>query len=178
MAGMDSRSGLAASTRSGRRALAPVMVALLFSSGRADAPALPAVTSFDMTGHLQAATLNGTGPLAGGTLTVNNQVVVVPANLLVQLPATFLTWPELFRLAPAPYTPTQTGLALSDTPPPITAYEVHAQGNRVGDQYIAGMVTISQVMLSTGQGYINYVDYGQAELRVGDSSTTPPPASG
>lgn len=144
------------------------VVALLLLAGRAAAlPALQTVSPFDMTGLLQAATLDGPGSLAGGTLTVNGQVVTVPANMLVQLPATFLTWPELFRLAPAPYGPTQTGLALADAPAPLGAYEVHVQGNRVGDQYVAGLITFSQLLLAQGQGFVNYVDYGRGELRVG-----------
>ena len=94
---------------------------------------------FAMTGFLQAATLKpGGAPNAGGTLTVNNITVIVPDNLVVQMPAHPLTWAELFdpkQSAPIfdPALPPQatppinhpannsigqpmTGLALSDSP--------------------------------------------------------------
>jgi hypothetical protein len=36
-------------------------------------------------------------------LRVNGQVVTIPANTIVILPANALTWDELFTEAPAPY---------------------------------------------------------------------------
>jgi hypothetical protein len=38
----------------------------------------------------------GGGPLAGGTITVNGIPIVVPKNLIATLPATAVSWPELF----------------------------------------------------------------------------------
>jgi hypothetical protein len=140
---------------------------ILAASPAGALPPVQPVTPFDVLGFLQSATLGGTDPFAGGTLTVNNQLITVPRNTIVTMPATFLTWQELFTLAPAPYGPTQTGLAAQDTPAPMTSYEVHVQGNRVGDQWIAGLVNISQHSLTTGQGHINSIDYVLGELRVG-----------
>jgi hypothetical protein len=140
---------------------------LVWASSAFAVPPPVAVTQFDMTGYLQAATLSGTDVFAGGTLTVNGQVVTVPRNVVVVMPATYLTWQELFTLAPLPYGPTQTGLAMSDVPAPFVPYEAHVIGNRVGDQYIAGLVSISQQSLNSGQGYINFIDYSTGELRVG-----------
>jgi hypothetical protein len=45
---------------------------------------------------------------------VNGQVVAIPANTIVILPTNALTWDELFTEAPAPYSPSQTGLAMFD----------------------------------------------------------------
>ena len=110
---------------------------------------LASSTQFDITGFLQSATLDSAGDAhSGGTLSVNGQQVIVPRETIVILPANALTWQELFTHAPGPYGPTQTGLALKDSPKPLTTYEVHVVGNRVvngsGDRYIAGLINISQ----------------------------------
>lgn len=127
-------------------------------------------SQFDVIGLIQAATLDpacATDARCGGTITVNNQVITVPKNTILQMPATALTWQQVFTQAPAPYGPTQTGLAMGDTPKPIATYEAHIVGNRVGDQYIAGLVFLAQHSLQSGQGFINFIDYATGELRVG-----------
>lgn len=134
---------------------------------------VPASSQFDITGFIQSATLggSGTGPGGGahqgGVVTVNGHVIIVPSETIVILPASALTWAELFTLAPAPYAPTQTGMALTDSPAPLTTYEAHVIGNRVGDTYIAGLVWISQQSLNMGAGFINHIDYTTGEIRVG-----------
>ena len=105
-------------------------------------PTLASSTQFDITGFIQSATLDTPGDVhSGGVLVLNGHRVIVPRNTVVILPANALTWQELFTHAPAPYAPTQTGMALGDSPKPLTTYEVHVVGNRVinanGDRYIA-----------------------------------------
>lgn len=160
---------------------AGLMLALLLLAGGAGAQAVVApVSQFDLTGFLQEATVDtATDVLSGGTLKLNGHVITVPRNTVVILPAAALTWQQLFELAPAPYAPTQTGMALADLPAPLSTYEVRVIGNRVvsgaADSYIAGLVSISQETLSAGQGYINFIDYANGEMRVGGavgSSTT------
>ena len=139
------------------------------------APVLPTVassTQFDITGFLQSATLDTPAdPHSGGTLVLNGHRVIVPRETVVILPANALTWQELFTHAPAPYGPAQTGMALSDSPKPLTTYEVHVVGNRVinaaGDRYIAGLVHVSQQDLNSGVGYVNYINYTTGEMEVG-----------
>jgi hypothetical protein len=139
---------------------------------------VPTSTGFDITGFLQEAHRGGAD--APGSLTVNGQVVTIPVNTVVILPASALTWDELFTQAPLPYgpppngppPPLQTGLAMFDNPAPLTTSEVHVIGNRVttaagGDQYIAGLVYLAQQSLNTGAGFINFIDYDAGELRVG-----------
>src|SRR5689334_21928133 len=105
---------------------------------------VPASSQFDITGFLQEATVTNAGDAhSGGTLRVNGHTVTVPRETIVILPANALTWQELFAKAPAPYTGVATGMALADVPAPLTTYEVHVVGNRVGDTYIAGLVNIS-----------------------------------
>jgi len=140
---------------------------------RAQLPTPPnAASQFDLTGFLQAATLNAGGALAGGTLTVNGHVVIVPANTIVILPANALPWQELFALSPAPYTGVATGLASADVPTPMSTYEVHVVGNKVAGTYIAGLVNISQQGLNQGQGYINFIDYNAGEIFVGGNTAS------
>jgi hypothetical protein len=145
-------------------------------------PVLPSSTQFDITGFIESATVdNPNGAHSGGTIEVNGQTVVIPRETVVILPANALTWQELFTHAPAPYAPTQTGLALADSPKPLTTYEAHIVGNRVVDpsgvngctaaagcdRMIAGMVDISQQDLNSAAGYINFIDYSTGEIEVG-----------
>jgi hypothetical protein len=157
---------------------------------------MPASTQFDMTGFLQEATLDTPGDShSGGTLKVNGISVIVPRETIVQFPANPLTWQELFAQAPAPWgipgnpgvsafnngvsAPT-SGMAAADcavaaspcTAPPLTTYEVHLTGNRVGDRYIAGLIEVSQQGLNSGAGFVNFIDYSVGELRVGGTLGT------
>ena len=173
------------STRETRRAAGPrlapslppltavALIALTASPALAQLP-IPGSSQFDVTGFLEEASVDpacAADPHCGGTLSVNGHVIVVPKETIVILPASALTWQELFALSPAPYTGVATGMALADVPAPLTTYEVHVAGNRVlangTDQYIAGLVNISQQGLNTGAGYINYMDYTLGEMRVG-----------
>lgn len=139
-------------------------------------PFLQKVSPFAIVGFLQTATLDSScspaDPLCGGTMTVNGIRILVPRNTLFQMPATAIAWGDLFHSAPAPYGPSQSGLALSDSPKPFATYEVNVVGNRVisgsSDQYIAGLIFLSQQSLNSGQGYINFIDYAKGEIWVSD----------
>ncbi|HKX27303.1 MAG TPA: hypothetical protein VJ302_06405 [Blastocatellia bacterium] len=135
-------------------------------------------TPFQVVGHLQKFTLETTGdPLSGARITVNGTEVIVPRNLLIQMPGTFLTAADLFDLAPAGATqrtatgacggPKASGLALDDCPAPLAAFEVSISGNIVDDRHLAGLVQITQQSLNLGQGYIQAVDFNNGELLVG-----------
>ena len=145
-------------------------------------PVLPSSTQFDVTGFIESATVdNPNSAHSGGVLQVNGHTIVIPKETIVILPASALTWQELFTHAPAPYTGTQTGMALADSPKPLTTYEVHVVGNRVVDpngvngcssaggcdRMIAGMVDMSQQDLNSGSGYVSFIDYGTGEMEVG-----------
>ena len=128
-------------------------------------PVIPASTQFDVTGFLQSATLDqaclsaaGTSidaqgnPQAahcGGTMVINGQTITVPNETVVILPASALTWQELFTQAPAPYAPMQTGMALNDNPKPLTTYEFQAVGNRVIDPSGTNGCTIQPAAIAT-----------------------------
>jgi hypothetical protein len=168
-----------------RAATLAAAVAVLLSAAPAAAQLpMPATTQFDITGFIQEAVLDpacASDAHCGGTIKVNGHVVVIPKETIVILPASALTWQELFALAPAPYTGVATGMALADVPAPLTSYEAHVVGNRVlggpagADLYIAGLVNIAQQGLNSGAGFINFIDYAIGEMRVGgvlgDSTT-------
>jgi hypothetical protein len=161
-------------------AIALVMAQLWLAGGvGAQLPPPSNPSQFDMTGFIQAATLDPTcaaDVLCGGTITVNDQVVLVPKNTILQMPALALTWQQVFANAPAQYKALgQSGLALSDgaplavppVPGPLGTYEVHVQGNRVGNTYIAGLLFLSQSSLQSSQGFINWIDLTTGMFEVG-----------
>ncbi len=151
-------------------------------------PAAP--QAFDIVGFLEDAKLDennvaktcGKTPsdarLAGGTAKINGLLVTIPCNTVVQMPATSLTWADLFYLNPSSMggTALQTGLALADTQinpttpdpfnAPLPSYEVHIQGNIVNGRYIAGLVFISQEHLNSGQGVIEKINYALGQLDI------------
>jgi hypothetical protein len=147
-------------------------------------------TQFDVIGYIQNAVLDPSvcGDAAqlnprlwGGTVTVNGIDIVIPCNTVLQMPATALTWAELFdnSLVPAGTPAGTSGLALTDrimlpgsalpepsNTLPLPAYEIHVVGNVIKDKHIAGLVFISQQSLNVGQGYIKSIDYATGELCV------------
>jgi hypothetical protein len=158
----------------GAHAAKPGGVAILLPPFVPQLPATPFLypeSPFVMTGFMQSATVtNAADIFSGGTVVVNGITVTVPRNTLFQFPQTAMTWQELFTHAPAPYkTLGQTGMALTDTPLPLTTYEITINGNRVingsSDQYIAGLIYMSQQSANTSQGYINGFDYTKTDAQ-------------
>src|SRR5450432_113165 len=88
---------------------------------------------FAMTGFIQSMTVDTpTDMLSGGTAVINGLTITIPRNTILQMPATQITWQELWSNAPAAYKALgQTGLALSDTPKPLATFEFSVNGNRV-----------------------------------------------
>jgi hypothetical protein len=154
---------------------------------------------FDMLGFIQAATTDhpvGTAGalLSGGTIKINDHVIIVPANSIVQMPAATLSWGQVFAQAPAAVSNlgTSTGLALADCLPPVGTgvgclpgtWEAHVQGNIVDSPvcalhndpttgfpltqpcYIAGLIFLSQQSLNASQGFIDAIDYASGALSV------------
>ncbi|MDB5955804.1 hypothetical protein [Ramlibacter sp.] len=163
---------------------------------------VPVPTQFDLTGYIESATVDPTfgrcpnlpvkdPRLAGGTVTLNGQLIVVPCNTVLQMPAFATSWADFFTSAPKDITPPGTsGLALSDpfaagapglldTPwvdpsrtatsynAALPATEIHVVGNVVNGDYIAGLIFVSQHSLNAGQGVISCIDYATGEMQVG-----------
>jgi hypothetical protein len=133
---------------------------------------LPAdIHGFDETGFIQDATVSadhGDCPdvtqddRLGGTVTINNVKIVVPCNMVVQMPANTMKWADMIHGGPS--------LALKDNPFP--SFEIRVVGNIVGGKHIAGLVFASQQSVNGGSGTISKIDYGTGRIDVdtGDPS--------
>src|ERR1044071_3344684 len=86
-------------SRYGRTAvLVMALAASMTMRPQAQTPAPGGAAPFDITGFIDAATVQpeADGFSGGGTVTVNGTTIVVPKNTLLQMPAFALTWQELF----------------------------------------------------------------------------------
>ncbi|NMM07956.1 hypothetical protein [Polaromonas sp.] len=120
---------------------------------------------FDFIGAIQAFTVSAPGNLfSGGSITVNGITIVIPTNLVMTLPANYLTVGQLFAQSPIAG---RSALALNDLPAPIAAYEASISGNIVNGVYIAGLVGIAQQSLNTASGVIKAINYTTGALCVG-----------
>ncbi len=131
-----------------------LMVFLLLWCGSAHADM---AHQFALVGFIESFTVDDqTNQLSGGKIKVHGVEVIMPSNLIIQMPARYLTAQDIVALNPV--SPgVNSGLALNDTPPPFASYEATVVGNIVGDKYIAGLVWITQHSLASGAGYIKEI---------------------
>jgi hypothetical protein len=148
-------------------------------------------TPFNIIGYIQSfklcdpayippASCKKDDPRAAATMKVNGITVIIPENLKIIMPGTYLTAQDIFKgpkgtATGVLSTPEQSSLALEDQHPlgktfiPFTA---EISGNIAKDsasskiEYIAGLVNISQGVLQTSAGYIRDIDYAKGELLV------------
>jgi hypothetical protein len=122
---------------------------------------------FDIVGAIQAFTVTTPGnPFSGGSLTLNGLTVLIPTNLVVTLPANYLTVGQLFAQSPLAGS---SALALNDLPAPLAAFSATISGNVVNGVYTAGLVSIAQQALNTASGIIKAIDYATGLLCVGSA---------
>lgn len=154
---------------------------------------------FDTVGFIQAAAIDhpiGTAGdlISGGVIKLNDQVIIVPANSIVQMPAATLSWGQVFAQAPPNVSNfgAASGMALADCLPPVGSgigcmpgtWEAHVQGNIVASPlcashndpstgfpltspcYIAGLIFLSQQSLNSSSGFITAIDYANGILMV------------
>jgi hypothetical protein len=119
---------------------------------------------FDITGAIESLIRNDSGANSGGVIVVNGTKITIPTNLVVTLPAAYMTVGQLFDNKPL--AATNSGLALADLP--IAAFEASIAGNIMPTgEYIAGLVSIAQQGLNASNGYIRAIDYTTGVLCVG-----------
>ena len=160
--------GVSASAQGGtakpptKNAIAPFVTATLADPVITVNPAT--IHGFDDTGFIQAATVdttnancpNTTDPHRfGGTLTLNNGPIVIPCNMVIQMPANTFTWADFIIGGP------DTSLGKG-----YPSFEMHALGNIVGARRIAGLLYASQQSLNTSTGVITGLDYSTGNLQV------------
>jgi hypothetical protein len=152
------------------------LLSLLALSGVAQA--VPVQTNAPITGEIAALTLTSPGNVwSGGTMTVGGQVIILPANLLINLPNDYQTLQQLYANAPAACKATgESGLAKSDR---CNSRGTGAQATILSNRsdsgnIIAGQVDISKALESV-TGTVTYISYSDGYFMVngvsGDRST-------
>jgi len=161
-----------------KNAVAPFITATLPDPSFLGAPAAQ-IHGFDDTGFIQGATLDTTNANCpntndpdrfGGTLTLNHGPIVIPCNMVIQLPANTMSWAD-FVNGPAAPDPSLGSLALGTGYP---SFEMGAVGNIVGARRIAGLLYASQQSLNTSTGVITGIDYATGNLKVDTGSSATP----
>lgn len=145
--------------------LRPAVVATAFAALAATtAGAQTRPAQFVLVGPIESFALDPGDALTGATMVVEGTTVTIPRNLIVQMPATFLTPKDIFDLNPkAPGT--ESGLAIADATPLPGDYQATIVGNIVDSRHIAGLVWIAQDQLAEGAGYIRDIA-GNGEITV------------
>ena len=157
----------------------------LASSASAQTPF--GATPFAIVGHIQKFTLDsgtpGSSRLSSARMMVNGINVVIPNNLIIQMPASYLTADDIFVMAkptiterlpseacPGSAGTLRSGLAVLDCdgsrPAALASFEAEIAGNIVGNVYIAGLVKVTQQALNVGNGYIQKIDRNTGEIFV------------
>jgi len=136
------------------------------------------IHQFDITGFIQAVTVSGSPgghacpgvppDMWGGTVQVNGITIIIPCNLILQMPAAAFSWAQTF--APTPPAPP---LTLFTNPPGFPSFEIRVVGNIVNGQHIAGLVLVSQQSVMAGQGIITGFDYANGVIFVGSTAGGP-----
>jgi hypothetical protein len=161
-------------------AVAPFVTPTLADPAFAVDPAL--IHGFDVTGFIQDMKVNATNAGCpdetdpsrfGGSVTLNNQTITIPCNLIVQMPANTFTWADFVHGGDAGGDPSFGDLSLGQGYP---SFEVGVQGNVVDGRWIAGLAFVSQQSLNGGSGVIRSIDYTTGELHV-DSGDPARPAT-
>ena len=149
---------------------------------------------FDATGFMQGATVDtdntrcpgtpnqtqarinaGFPNLMGGTVTVNGVSIVVPCNMVIQMPANTLTWADFVNGAADPTEYDANGIkgfkTHGNTSP--MQYEMSVTGNMVGTQNIAALMYVSQQSLNGNTGFITKIDYATGNIEVDNGTGGP-----
>lgn len=99
-----------------------------------------APTAFAITGEIDSFVVTTPGnPLSAATIVIHGVTIDIPANLIVQMPATYLTPWDIVSLNPAS-AGVESGLAKKDLKPPLVSFEATAVGNIIAGKHIAGLV--------------------------------------
>lgn len=138
-----------------------------------------AATNGAIAGEILFITLDDPGdPWSGGTMVIGSQEVIIPRNLLIDLPANRLTLRDLFNQAPPVCASRgETGLARADTcllGGPGGVASILANRTDAGGNIIAGDVFVEKAQEALG-GVVTFIDHTDGYFRIngitGDSTT-------
>jgi hypothetical protein len=133
------------------------------------ATAQAAINLFPFTGEIERITVNNdNGIYSSGTMVVAGQVIILPKNLLIDLPANRLTLKQIFEQAPAACVAlNESGLAKADR-----CNSMGAGGNATisanftnNGNVIAGDVFI-QKGIEAVTGFVTYINYAEGYVRL------------
>ena len=150
---------------------------LLGAPGAAKAQVATAVI---IDGAIDRLTVNDIGDhWSGGIIEVGGQKIIIPRNLLMDLPANRLTLQEFMSQAPglcSLFNPPQSGLARADSPSCNTTGQpgyalIHANRTSAGN-VIAGDVFI-QKGIEAVAGTVTYIDYVNGYFRMNGNLNDP-----
>ena len=154
----------------------PSLVLLALAGLALDASAQGPATGALVTGRVELLNIDDRGDTwSSGTMVVGGQLVILPRNLILQLPANWLTLDQLFDQAPpAAQAKNVSGLAVLDGPEFTGAFAtIHGNRNAHGN-VIAGDVFIAKGT-EVVNGVVTYVNHTDGYLRIdgapGDAET-------
>jgi hypothetical protein len=140
----------------------------------------PAVTA-PIFGEIQSLTLNNPAdPWSGGIMVVGGQNIILPRNLLMDLPANRLTLTQLFAQAPAgcstsgPGGTSESGLAKGDS---CNASGMGGIATVAANRTSAGNVIAGDVLIEKGaesvNGVVTFINYAQGWFVLNGSPASP-----
>ena len=135
------------------------------------------IHGFDVTGFIEDAMVSSDNKACphtsdpnrfGGRVTLNGIPIQVPCNMVIQLPASTMTWAEFVRGGPGPMLVQGEDHFSTFFP----SMEIRVVGNVVGSVHRAGLMYASQQSVNGGFGQIAKIDYDTGNLLIdtGDSS--------
>jgi hypothetical protein len=133
----------------------------LFDAG-AQAQALPVTAP--IAGEIQSLTLNNpTDPWSGGTMVVGGQNIILPRNLLIDLPANRLTLKQIFDQAPdGCLSKKESGLAKGDL---CNSTGIGGIANVAANRTSGGNVIAGDVLIEKGaetvSGVVTFINYNE-----------------
>lgn len=164
------------------RHLTLLTLLLLCVTGFAATDKAEPTTGFNLIGYIQAFAIDDLNdPLSSATMTVNGTTVIIPKNLKIVMPGTYLTANDIFRGQhgrtkadgnnPATLALKRSCIALEDRNDPDGIcknqpefpYTAEIVGNIVDDNFIAGLVNIGQIPLQTSGGFVKTICYAGTE---------------
>lgn len=155
------------------RALAAALGLLGFAS---QARAVPVQTNAPITGEITGITLTTAGNVwSGGTITVGGQVVILPANLLIDLPNDIQSLQQIFANAPPLCQANgESGLAKTDrcNSQAKGAQAVILANRTDSGNVIAGAVSITKAS-EVVSGNVTYLSYGDGYFRLNGDPASP-----